>query len=183
MSGAHLHLILNHIPVLGAVFGLLLLSYGLLRRSDGVVRASLWTLAVVGVAGLAAYWTGEPAEEVVEQLPGISEAILERHEEAAFLATIGGAIVGLIALSGLAVHRSRPVTGGFSTIVLALTVGLFGAMAWTANLGGQIHHSEIRGGSVQAKLDAGAVDDEDGVADEDDAADEDDEDDEDRSEA
>lgn len=169
MSGAHLHLILNHVPVLGAVFGLLLLSYGLLRRSDGVVRASLWTLAVVGIAGLAAYWTGEPAEEVVENLPGISEAILERHEEAAFLATIGGGIVGLIALAGLAVHRSRPVAGAYAAAMLVLTAGLFGAMAWTANLGGQIHHSEIRGGSVQALRDAGSTDD----ADDDDGDDDD----------
>ena len=162
MSGAHLHLILNHVPVLGAVFGLLLLAYGLLRRSDPVVRASLWTLAVVGIAGLAAYLTGEPAEEIVEDLPGISEAILERHEEVALLATIGGGIVGLVALAGLAFHRSRPVASGFSAVMLLLTLGLFGGMAWTANLGGQIHHAEIRGGASQAMRDAGAADDEDG---------------------
>jgi hypothetical protein len=177
MSGAHLHLILNHVPVLGAVFGLLLLSYGLIRRNDGVVRASLWTLVVVGIAGLAAYWTGEPAEEVVENLPGISEAILERHEEAAFLATIGGGIVGLIALAGLALHRSRPVAGAYSAVMLLLTGGLFGVMAWTGNLGGQIHHSEIRGGSVQALQDAGSTDeeDDDDHAGEDDHEDDDDE--------
>lgn len=178
MSGAHLHLILNHVPVLGAVFGLLLLSYGLLRRSDSVVRASLWTLAVVGVAGLAAYWTGEPAEEVVENMPGISEAILERHEEVAYLATIGAGLVGLIALAVLAVHRARPVAASYSAVMLLLTAGLFGAMAWTANLGGQIHHAEIRGGSVQALRDAGSADDREG-----DDQDDDDDDHEDRDEA
>jgi uncharacterized membrane protein len=172
MSGAHLHLIVNHIPVLGAVFGLLLLAYGLVRRNDGVVRASLWTLAIVGLAGLAAYLTGEPAEEIVEELPGISEAILERHEEAALLATIGGGIVGLAALAGLLVHRARPVANGFSAVMLLLTLGLFGGMAWTANLGGQIHHAEIRGGQT-AQAGAPADDEQDeGGEDEDDDRDE-----------
>lgn len=148
MSGAHLHLILNHIPVLGAVFGLLLLSYGVWKRNDGVVRASLGSLAVVGLAGLAAYLTGEPAEELVEHLPGISESILERHEDAAYLATIGGGVVGLIALAGLLFHRARPVGSGFSAVMLLLTLGSFGGMAWTANLGGQIRHAEIRSGQT-----------------------------------
>lgn len=160
MSGAHLHLIVNHIPVLGAVFGLLLLAYGLVRRNDGVVRASLWTLAIVGLAGLMAYLTGEPAEEIVEELPGVSEAILERHEEAALLATIGGGIVGLAALAGLLLHRARPVASAFSAVMLLLTLGLFGGMAWTANLGGQIRHGEIRGGQT-AQAGANADDEQD----------------------
>ena len=162
MSGAHLHLILNHIPVLGAVFGLLLLAYGVVRRNDGVVRASFWTLAIVGMAGLAAYLTGEPAEEIVEELPGISEAILERHEEAALLATIGGGIVGLAALAGLLLHRTRSVGNAFSAVMLVLTLGLFGAMAWTANLGGQIHHAEIRGGQTAQAVQDGGEEDEEG---------------------
>jgi uncharacterized membrane protein len=175
MSGAHLHLIVNHIPVLGAVFGLLLLSYGVVKRNDGIVRAGLWTLAIVGLTGLAAYLTGEPAEEVVEHLPGISESVIERHEEAAYLATIGGGVVGLVAIAGLFLHRAgRPVGGRFSALMLLLTLGLFGGMAWTANLGGQIRHAEIRSGRT---ADAGPAqerawddeDDEDGDDDEGDA--------------
>jgi uncharacterized membrane protein len=175
MSGAHLHLIVNHIPVLGAVFGLLILSYGVLKRNDGVVRTGLWTLAIVGLAGLAAYLTGEPAEEVVERLPGISESLIERHEEAAYLATIGGGVVGLVAIAGLALHRAgRPVASGFSALMLVLTLGLFGGMAWTANLGGQIRHGEIRSGrtadavTAQERAEDGE-DDEDEDDDEDDA--------------
>jgi uncharacterized membrane protein len=174
MSGAHLHLIVNHIPVLGAVFGLLLLSYGVVKRNDGIVRSGLWTLAIVGLAGLAAYLTGEPAEEVVERLPGISESVIERHEEAAYLATIGGGVVGLVAMAGLLLHRAgRPVGGGFSALMLLLTLGLFGGMAWTANLGGQIRHAEIRSGRT---ADAGPAQEraEDGEDDEDEDDDEDD---------
>lgn len=172
MSGAHLHLIVNHIPVLGAVFGLLLLSYGVVKRNDGIVRSGLWTLAIVGLAGLAAYLTGEPAEEVVERLPGISESVIERHEEAAYLATIGGGVVGLVAIAGLLLHRAgRPVAGRFSALMLLLTLGLFGGMAWTANLGGQIRHAEIRSGRT---ADAGAAQEraEDGEDDEDEDDDE-----------
>jgi hypothetical protein len=158
MSAVHLHLLLSHVPVLGAVFGLLLLAYGTLRGKDQVVRVSLGTLAIVGLAGLAVYLTGEPAEGIVEELPGISEAILERHEEAALFATIGGGVVALVALAGLVLHRARPVGPRFAAATLVMTLGLVGGMAWTANLGGQIRHSEIRAG---ASAEAGHEDDDD----------------------
>jgi hypothetical protein len=34
MNSAHLHLMLNHIPVLGMGFGLALLGWALLRKSE-----------------------------------------------------------------------------------------------------------------------------------------------------
>ena len=34
MNFAHLHLALTHVPVLGSIFGLLLLAYAMARRSE-----------------------------------------------------------------------------------------------------------------------------------------------------
>lgn len=50
MNWVHLHLALNHVPVLGALFGALLLGVGLVRRSDELQRVSLWALAAVRAA-------------------------------------------------------------------------------------------------------------------------------------
>ena len=154
MDAAHIHLLLNHVPVLGTIFALVLLGYGTVRGSDDVVKASLWTLGVVGLAAVAVYLTGEPAEELVEGLPGVSEAVLERHEEAALWATLGGGAVGALAFLGLFLYRGATVPRRFAGGVLVATLALTGVMGWTANLGGQVRHTEIRAG---AAADAGGT--------------------------
>lgn len=144
MDAAHIHLILNHVPVLGAVFALLVLVYGLTRRSQEVIRTGLWTLVVVGAVSGVVYLTGEPAEELVEGLSGFSHPILERHEVAALWATAGAALVGVVALAGLVLYRAKQISRRYAAGVLLLTLALTGLMGWTANLGGQVMHAELR---------------------------------------
>lgn len=158
MDAAHVHLMLNHVPVLGAVFGLLVLGYGRLRRGDDVIRVGLWTLALVGAVSVVVYLTGEPAEELVEGLAGVSEPSLERHEEFALWATLGAGLVGAVALIGLVRFRARPPSRPFTTGVLLLTLALSGLMGWTANLGGQVRHTEIRPGAPAVSQDGGSHD-------------------------
>lgn len=155
MNAAHIHLLLNHVPVLGAVFGLLVLGYGYARGSRDVMKAGLGLLVIVGITGGLVYLTGEPAEELVEDLAGVSEAVLERHEAAALWATIGAGLVGLVALVGLVRWRAAEFPRRYAGAVLSLTLGLTGLMGWTANLGGQVRHAEIRSGSsVSAQVEA-----------------------------
>lgn len=157
MDAAHIHLMLNHVPVLGAVFGLLVLGYAVAGgERDEILRVGLWTLVVVGVASVVVYLTGEPAEELVEGLAGVSETILERHEEAALWATLGGGLVGAAALAALLWYRRQRVPRRVGLGILVLTLGLTGVMGWTANLGGQVRHTEIRQGAAAT---AGMVDD------------------------
>ena len=61
MTAAHLHLALNHIPVLGTLLGTVLLAYGLWQRQEPVRDVSLGLLVGVGAVAVAVYWTGEPA--------------------------------------------------------------------------------------------------------------------------
>lgn len=158
MDAPHAHLILNHVPVLGAVFGLVVLGYGTVRPSREVIRTGLWTLVVVGAVSVAVYLTGEPAEELVEGLPAFSHAVLERHEAAALWATVGAGLVGAAALFGLVRSRTRELSRGYAATVLALTLVLTGVMGWTANLGGQVMHAEIRpAGSAPAEAGARAA--------------------------
>jgi hypothetical protein len=145
MTWVHLHLLLNHVPVLGTVSAVLLLAFALVRRSSELTRASLGAFVILGLAAGVVYLTGEPAEERVEHLPGVSERLIEAHEEAAFVAmvllaafAVGALVVLLRYRGGRAIPRS--------VVVGALLLSLVptGAMAWTANLGGQIRHDEIR---------------------------------------
>ncbi|HEU0078711.1 MAG TPA: hypothetical protein VFQ76_13750 [Longimicrobiaceae bacterium] len=148
MSTVHLHLLLNHVPVIGTLIGLCLLAWAVLRKDQGLARVTLGLFAVLAVVALATVLTGEPAEEAVEGLAGVSESVIERHEAAALLATIALGLLGAVSLGVLAWFRGRPLRRPVMVLVLALALVPAGMMAWTANLGGQIRHTEIRAGAV-----------------------------------
>jgi hypothetical protein len=63
MNGAQLHLMLNHLPVMGALFSLLLLGWSLTRRSTEIQKLALGGALLAGLSSVPAYLTGEPAEE------------------------------------------------------------------------------------------------------------------------
>lgn len=155
MNSAHLHLLVNHIPVLGMIFALLLLAIALWRRSDELLRLVLGAFVLLGVASVVVYLTGEPAEHAVRRLPDVSRGLIEEHEEAALAATIGVVALGVLSLAGLIVYRTRQLPRWLATAALVAALVPTGLMAWTANLGGQVRHSEIRGGA--SPVAAGAV--------------------------
>ncbi len=151
MDAAHWHLALTHVPVVGAGFALALLAVALASRDGLVRRIALGAVVVVALTALPTYFTGEPAEKIVERLPGVSRRLIHDHEDAAQTAFAGMEIAGGLALLGLlvtarAVQVPRWIVAGM-LVVTAVTVGL---MAWTANRGGQIRHPEIRTGQAAA---------------------------------
>ena len=151
MNWAHLHLLSNHLPVVGTVFGVGLLGWAVLRRNDTVQRVALGTFVVVALLALPAYFTGEPAEGVVEHAAGVGQASIGAHETAALAALIGVELVGfgaLIALFRAGGGRSLSVLATRAVLVMAIVTA--GLLAWTANLGGRIRHAEIRPGAAQS---------------------------------
>lgn len=154
MNLAHVHLLLNHMPVVGSIIGLLLLLWAFLRGSDELKRASLALFVAAAVVSVPVFLTGEPAEELTENLPGVSEAVIERHEDSAVLSLIAAEVLGAISLFGLILAwRSREKAARW-TMALSLAASLVtvGLMAWTANLGGQIRHTEIRASAAGQNL-------------------------------
>ena len=148
MDFVHLHLMASHIPVIGVLLLVPLIAFALVRRSDELGKVSLWGLAFVAGAAVAVYLTGEPAEEAVESFAGISESVIEQHEELALVATIVLGVVGLLALVALIRSRKRPLSRGIVVAALFSVVAMSGLFGWTANLGGKIRHSEIGSGPV-----------------------------------
>ena len=145
MNSAHLHLLLNHIPVIGTLFGLSLLIFAVKRNSDELKRISLGVFVVIAILTIPVYLSGGQAEEVIERLPGVADTLIEQHEEAAELSLIAIEILGLIALGGLLMYRRKALLPAwFFTLFLFFTLLTSGLIAWTANLGGQIRHAEAR---------------------------------------
>lgn len=145
MNPAHIHLTLNHVPIIGLIFSFVLIVAAIIRKNPELARAGIVTLVITAMIAIPVYLTGEPAEEIIEHLAGRSEEIIERHEEAGLFSLIGLEILGVTAVLGLlAYRRPRVVPLGFMTLLLALMLAIGGWVGWTSHLGGQISHPETR---------------------------------------
>ena len=80
---AYLHLLSNHVPILGSLFGILLLVVALIKPNLKTTLSAYLILLVSGIGGIVTYFTGEPAEESIEHVPGISHKLIHVHEEMA----------------------------------------------------------------------------------------------------
>lgn len=149
MNWAHLHLMLNHIPVLGTVFGLALLVWALRGRNEPLQRTALVTFIVVAVAAFPVFFTGEPSEEMVERLAGTAEPANKMHEAAALLALIAVEVLGVMSLGTLLLFRGRTLSRPLAAAELVVALATAGLMAQTANLGGRIRHAEVRATDTQ----------------------------------
>lgn len=141
MNEAHLHLLLNHTPLLTCLFGLVLLLIGLLGPTPVLSRTGLWTMLAAAVLCLPTQLTGEGAEEALKTLPGITHTLIQAHEEAAELGFWALELTGALALLTLQLTVRFRVMAWLTVAGALLSLGL---LARAANLGGAIRHPEIR---------------------------------------
>jgi uncharacterized membrane protein len=145
MNAAHLHLMVNHFPLVGLVFSLVFLAIGLLRTHGNSVRAGLLILVISGLFTVFTFLTGEPAEERLGKLATFSKQLAETHEESAELTLW---IVGVTTVAGgiglwLSVRRTMPSRRALGVIV-ALNLASLLSIGQTSLLGGKISHPEVR---------------------------------------
>lgn len=148
MNAAHIHLIMTHVPVIGTFAALGLLAFGLVRNSQDLKKAALGILVIAALFAVPVYLSGEPAEEIIEGIPGVSHATIEQHEDAAAVAFTTLLVVGALALGGLVWRRKQALPGWLLSLTLAGSIVSAGMMAWTANLGGKVRHTEIQPNSI-----------------------------------
>ncbi len=140
-----MHLLLNHFPIIGSLLGIGVMAYGYLTSSAQVKKTALWIWAAMAAVAIPVFLTGEPAEESVESIASVSEALIEQHEEAAELALWLMEALGLLSLATLAVGwKKDALSKPLVLLATVLSLATFAAMAHTGYLGGQIRHSEIR---------------------------------------
>jgi hypothetical protein len=144
MTPAHLHLMLNHIPILGPLLVLALLAWGVARSDWSYSRIALILLVIIGMVSIPVYVSGEPAEHALEDIRSLPEATVEAHEEAAVWAFAG--LEALAVFAGVVLWRGRrgqvPSRAMLMAIVAA-TVIVTAVTIRTAYLGGQITHTEL----------------------------------------
>ena len=144
MSQAHIHLIVTHLPIFGSLLGTLVLIYGLFTNSTQTKIASFLLFIISAIGAGIAYLTGEGAEEAVENIQGISENIIEQHEDFAMYALISLIVLGVSSLLAVIVANKNNILSKSTTMAtLVIAIVSFALVARTGYLGGQIRHTEI----------------------------------------
>ncbi len=155
MNYPYIHLAINHIPIVTNLVGILLLLWAILRKNAEWKKAAVGIFILSALVSIPTYLTGEPSEDAIEHLQGVSKDDIHEHEEAAEFAFVAVLALGALSLFGsfLSWRRgSYPAWFIPALLVLGLFVG--GVMARTANLGGKIRHPEIRSGTQQPVSDS-----------------------------
>ncbi len=145
MNDAHLHLILNHFPIVSTAIGLLVLIVGYLIKNQQVKATSLGIFIFSALAAIAANYTGEGAEEIVEKIPGISKSLIHDHEEYAEQFFTLSLILGGAALINLFLQIKKLGLAKYGYIlVIILAISSLVSANYVGISGGEIRHTEIR---------------------------------------
>jgi phosphoglycerol transferase MdoB-like AlkP superfamily enzyme len=144
MNTAHYHLILSHVPVIGMAFALMLNIWSLLKNSHDLKIATLLLYAISGLFAIPVYFTGDGSERIIKTVPGITESLIEPHEETALYFFIGISIIAAISIAGLLFGKKSKMflhRVTFIVMILAFINSYFAVV--TAYSGGKIRHTEI----------------------------------------
>lgn len=145
MNGAHYHLILNHLPIIIPIVGLLVLIGGFIVRSEIVKRTAFVIFILASLSAIVAFATGDGAEDVAKHLPGVNEHLIDAHEETAIIFSIAIYVLGGLSLIALwANWKQKGFAGLFSFTVIILSVAVLFFARQTGTTGGEIRHAEIR---------------------------------------
>lgn len=146
MNAAHLHLILNHFPVLIIVLSLALIVWGVLAKKPDITRVSLIGFVLAGLLVIPVFLSGNSAEEIVESIPGIRESVINQHEEFAEITVWVTLVMAVMSLVGLFIERRfRMFFKKYTLILVLFGIITGGFLGYTGYLGGHIRHPEITG--------------------------------------
>lgn len=145
MNAAHIHLMINHFPIILPFIAIITRIIAHVIKSDSMRRYALGILIVGAITSFIAMQSGERAEEIVEELPGISETYIHNHEESAEIFSVITYIAGGIACIALWADIKR---NSYAQVIVEIAivlsvVSLFYAQK-TGTSGGEIRHEEIR---------------------------------------
>src|SRR5215467_9630668 len=120
MDFPHLHLLLNHFPIVGTIVGVGLLIVSLLIKAEDVRRSSLIVFVLMALLTIPTFITGAGAHEKMVNDPSLSNALIQRHEGAAELAVWFMEITGALAVMALwrCVRKASPARWNTSALLV-----------------------------------------------------------------
>jgi uncharacterized membrane protein len=135
MSAVHLHLMLNHFPIVGFLIIFFIFLYGIYRKNEEIKVVSLWFLIFLSIITIIVYFSGHRAYELLENQ--LDSQYLETHEELGKWTFILSIVLLLSSIISIIIKKFR----FFVFTILLLTII---SSTITGFYGGQIRHDEIR---------------------------------------
>jgi len=148
MNDAHLHMVVNHFPIIGSILGLGVLIASLLFKNISYRNVAYGLFIVSAIFAAFSMGTGEGAEEIAENLPSVTDNIIHEHEEFAEKFAIILYLLGVISIVGIIAdikHHSKAKLVAFIAMVIAVVGVILAKSVGTS--GGEIRHTEIREGA------------------------------------
>lgn len=145
MNEAHLHLLVNHFPIVGTILGLGVLMAGMITKKTSVKNTAYVIFIVAAVFAAFSMGTGEGAEELVEDMPSVGKNIIHEHEEMAEKFAVVMYVLGFCSLLGIYFDYKNHVKAKLVaaiTLIIAIVAVIFASFVGTS--GGEIRHTEIR---------------------------------------
>ncbi|GCE23395.1 hypothetical protein [Dictyobacter kobayashii] len=145
MNMAHIHLLVNHFPIIGSIFISIMFLIALVFKNVFLQKVSLWFLVVVALFTAVAYLSGDGARNVLESVTHVPDSMVHDHESMARIGLILMFFAGAISLFGVVFYSHKPTLPRYLQItVMAILVVSVIVFIYVGYLGGQISHPEIR---------------------------------------
>jgi uncharacterized membrane protein len=153
MNEAHLHLAVNHFPIVGTILGVGILVVGLALKNNSVKNTAFFLFIIAAIFAAVSMATGEGAEELVEDMPSIGHEIIHEHEEMAEKLAIALYVLAATSLVGLYLDYKKSAKAALVTYVALViaAVAVFLAQQ-TGTTGGEIRHTEIRSVAIPSDI-------------------------------
>ncbi|BDB53282.1 DUF2231 domain-containing protein [Flavobacterium ammonificans] len=148
MNDAHLHMVVNHFPIVGTIVAIGILIAGLLNKNQSIINTAYVLFIIGAVFGILSMNTGEGAEELVEDMPGIGWKIIHEHEELAEKMALLLDVLGILSLVGFYFQYKNNLKQKLvSYLLLVLSIASLFVIQKVGTSGGEIRHTEIRNDS------------------------------------
>ena len=145
MNEAHLHMVVNHFPIIGTILAIGILIAGLLSKNRSIINTSYVLFVIGAIFGILSMNTGEGAGELVEDMPGIGWKIIHEHEELAEKMALLLDILGVLSLVGFYLQYKKNAKEKLvSYIILLIGIASLFVIQKVGTSGGEIRHTEIR---------------------------------------
>ena len=151
-SMEHIHVLINHLPVIGLAMAILALVLALMHHSRKTEMVALILVLVAAASAWPVVFTGQHAYKTVRAMTDDGGTDwLDAHMERAEKAAPAFYALALLAAAALVVpHKWPRTTRPLAIATLALAVLCEGAGGWIALAGGQIRHPEFRSEAAPA---------------------------------
>ena len=142
----YIHVVLNHLPIIGLLTGLIVLVIAIFQKSRATAIAAYAVIFVMSLSVFPVTEFGEKAEDQVESLMDkTSRHWLHEHTARADRAAWIYYVAAGFALGGLVAPRVLPKsTQFFLWATLLIGIAALSAGIWIASAGGKIMHREFR---------------------------------------